>query len=263
MGLLDAMGRALARYLSKPLKTAGHVATSAPELVLATLRKGDVLLVEGNTRFSVAIKYLTQSSWSHASICIGDALGPPAPGEEPRILVDADILQGIRAIPLSAFSGLHTRICRPVGLSAAEIDAVVAHVIARLGQQYDLKNVIDLLRYTMPTPPIPIRYRRRLLSIGSGDPTKAICSSMVAQAFQSVHYPILPAIVLQDLDDPARAAARKEMLIVRHHSLFAPRDFDVSPYFQIVKPTIENGFDPKAVKWARATKGAREAALSE
>jgi len=100
------------------------------------------------------------------------------------------------------------------------------------------------------------------MSIGSGDPTKAICSSMIARAFQSVHYPILPAIVLQDRADPARAAARREMLIVRHHSLFAPRDFDVSPYFQIVKPTIENGFDPKLVKWARP-KAVREPVWSD
>lgn len=254
MGILDAIGRRLARFLSKPLKTAGHVATSAPELLSAALRKGDVLLVEGNTRFSVAIKYLTQSSWSHSSIYVGDALGAPADGEEPRVLVDADIIEGIRAIPLSAFSGLHTRICRPVGLAPEEIDAVIKHVVGRLGQQYDLKNVIDILRFLLPMPPIPERWRRRMLAIGSGDPTKAICSSMIAAAFQSVHYPILPAIVLQDLDDEARAAARKEMLIVRHYSLFAPRDFDVSPYFQIVKPTIESGFDPKTVKWARPVK---------
>jgi hypothetical protein len=25
----------------------------------------------------------------------------------------------------------------------------------------------------------------------------------------------------------------------------------VSPYFQIVKPTIEHGFDPRTVKWSR------------
>src|SRR5262249_47138299 len=122
MGLLDTIGRALARYLSKPLKTAGHVATSPPEILAAALRKGDVLLVEGNTRFSVAIKYLTQSSWSHSSIYVGDALGPGKDGAEPRVLVDADVLEGIRAIPLSEFSGLHTRICRPVGLTGAEID---------------------------------------------------------------------------------------------------------------------------------------------
>ena len=252
--LRHRLGVWLARYLSKPIHSGGIVATSPPERLLATLRKGDVLLVEGDTRFSVAIKYLTQSSWSHSSIYVGDALGPPPDGEEPRLLVDADILEGVRAIPLSKFSGLHTRICRPVGLSAQEIDQVVAHVTARLGQQYDLKNVIDLMRYLVPTPPVPVRWRRRLMAIGSGDPTKAICSSMIAEAFQSVHYPILPGIVAQAPDDPARAEARKEMFIVRHYSLFAPRDFDVSPYFQIVKPTVEEGFDPRTVKWARPPK---------
>ena len=251
MHVRDRLGHWLARYLSKPIKSGGLMATSSSEMLRATLRKGDVLLVEGNTRFSVAIKYLTQSSWSHSSIYIGDALGPPPAGAEPHVLVDADILEGVRAIPLTQFSGLHTRICRPVGLHEGEIDAVIAHVVARLGQQYDLKNVIDLLRYLIPTPPIPVRWRRRLLSIGSGDPTRAICSSMIAEAFQSVHYPILPAIVVQTPDNPARAEARKEMFMVRHYSLFAPRDFDVSPYFQIVKPTVEHGFDPRKVKWAR------------
>ena len=249
--ILDKLGTWLARYLSRPLARQTHVATSTPEALAGALRKGDVLLVEGNTRFSLAIKYLTQSSWSHSSIYIGDALGPPPPGEEPKVLIDADILDGVRAIPLSEFSGLHTRICRPVGLSAAEIDALIAHLIARLGHQYDLKNVFDLLRYLVPTPPIPARYRRRVLAIGSGDPTKAICSAMIAKAFQSVNYPILPAIVMQRTDDETVAKQRKEFLIIKHYSLFAPRDFDVSPYFQIVKPTIEHGFDPRTVKWSR------------
>ncbi len=47
-------------------------------MIAATLRKGDVLLVEGTSRFSSAIKYLTQSTWSHAALYIGDHLGPPA-----------------------------------------------------------------------------------------------------------------------------------------------------------------------------------------
>jgi hypothetical protein len=41
----------------------------------------------------------------------------------------------------------------------------------------------------------------------------------------------------------------KEVLRVRHHSLFTPRDFDVSPYFQIVKPSIREGFDFRAIEW--------------
>jgi hypothetical protein len=250
VSIRDRLGRWLARYLSKPIVTGGPLATSRPEILAAALRPGDVLLVEGNTRFSVPIKYLTQSSWSHAALCIGDALGAAAAGEEPHILVDVDIVAGVRAIPLSAFSGLHTRICRPVGLRPEQLNEVIAHVLARMGHQYDLKNVLDLMRYLIPMPPLPARWRRRMLSIGSGDPTKAICSTMIAKAFQSVHYPILPEITMERTSDPDRAKSRREMIRIRHYSLFAPRDFDVSPYFQIIKPTIEHGFDPSSVKWA-------------
>ena len=44
--------------------------------------------------------------------------------------------------------------------------------------------------------------------------------------------------------------ARRELLEIRHHSLYAPRDFDISPYFSVVKPTIENGFEYKRLHWA-------------
>ena len=119
----------------------------------------------------------------------------------------------------------------------------------RLGQRYDLKNIFDLARYLIPTPPIPSRWRRLALSLGSGDPTRAICSSLIAEAFQSVHYPILPKVFLKKPQDPNSKDDYREILHIRHHSLFAPRDFDVSPYFQIVKPTVEEGFDPGALRW--------------
>ena len=35
----------------------------------------------------------------------------------------------------------------------------------------------------------------------------------------------------------------------RHFTHFTPRDFDLSPYFNIVKPTLEQGFDPHALRW--------------
>ncbi|MFZ8458414.1 hypothetical protein ACO1MZ_14020, partial [Staphylococcus aureus] len=44
--------------------------------------------------------------------------------------------------------------------------------------------------------------------------------------------------------------SRQEILHIRHHSLFAPRDFDLSPYFAIVKPTIEGGFNHRKLQWA-------------
>jgi len=110
--------------------------------------------------------------------------------------------------------------------------------------------VFDLARYLIATPPIPTRYRRRMLALGSGDPTRAICSTLVAQAFQAIHYPILPEIAQQTLGSPHCPGCAQELLHIRHHSLFVPRDFDVSPYFQIIKPTLEAGFDFHRLHWA-------------
>ena len=248
---LQWMGRRLADYLSKPRRGA-QVATSAPSQLEAALRPGDVLLVDGNTRVSVAVKYLTQSTWSHAALCIGDALGAPKPGEERRILVDADIREGVRAVPVGAFAGMHTRICRPVGLSKEDLETVVQFAVSRIGGRYDLKNVLDLARYLIPTPPVPVRWRRRMLAFGSGDPTRAICSTLIAQAFQSVRYPILPKVTLEKSDDPACNDCYREVMHIRHHSLYTPRDFDISPYFEVVKPSLAHGFDPHRIAWADA-----------
>ena len=240
----------MARRLSAAREDGKQIATSTPDKLSDCLRPGDVLLVEGNSAFSTAIKYLTQSSWSHAALYVGDALPAPVDGGEPLVLVEADINDGVRSVGLSMYTTYHTRICRPVGLRQDEIDGIVHYVIARLGHKYDLRNIIDLARYLFPVPPVPARFRRRLLALGSADPTQAICSSLVAQAFQSVKYPILPEIVVQYSDDPACMVCYKEMHHIRHYSLFTPRDFDVSPYFQIVKPTIDSGFDFHTFEWS-------------
>jgi hypothetical protein len=250
MGIIRKTGSKLAQHLSAPRTREAEVATSAADALQACLKAGDVLLVAGSSRFSTAIKYLTQSSWSHAALCIGDLLDPASAGPAARLLVEADINEGIRALSLSEYAGTHTRICRPVGLSTAEIERLCQFAIARIGQRYDLKNIIDLARYLIPTPFVPIRWRRRLLALGSGDPTRAICSSLIAQAFQSVQYPILPEVFLQKSSDPSCQKCYRETLQIRHHSLFTPRDFDVSPYFQIIKPTIERGFDHSNLEWS-------------
>ncbi len=242
------IGRRLARHLSRPRTSTAQVATCTLDDLRAALRPGDVLLVDGNSGFSMAIKYLTQSSWSHATLFIGNALGP-SPSEEPKVLVEADVNEGVRAVPLNAYGALHTRICRPVGLKPEEIDAVIQYTLSRLGHRYDLKNIFDLARYLIQTPPVPTHWRRRLLALGSGDPTRAICSSLIAQAFQTVRYPILPQVIAKKTGDIACRNCHKQTLHIRHHTLFTPRDFDVSPYFSIVKPTIEHGFDPSKINW--------------
>ena len=110
------------------------------------------------------------------------------------------------------------------------------------------------MRYLIPLP-IPQRWRRRMIALGSGDPTKMICSALIAQAFDAVRYPILPKITRA----PSRRAKR-EILHIRDSSLYMPRDFDISPYFEIVKPTIVNGFDYTTLHWADKQKPLAEVA---
>lgn len=252
---LDHLGRFVASYLEKHTSGYEPYTPSDPKTLSRTLRPGDILLIEGNQKISAAIKYLTQSTWSHAAFFVGDAL-PLPPGQEglpsvqrPR-LIEVNLGEGCVAVPLSKYATYNTRICRPVGLTPEDREEAVSFMISKLGLKYDLKNIFDMLRYFLPTPPVPVRWRRRMLAFGSGDPTRAICSTLIAQAFERIHYPILPEITRK----PGQAAAtstysRAEILHIRHYSLFTPRDFDLSPYFAVVKPTLEYGFDYKRLQW--------------
>jgi hypothetical protein len=65
-----SIGKALARYLTEPVANYRPLTTWPSDVHGPTLRPADVLLVEGNTRVSNAIKYLTQSTWSHAALCV-------------------------------------------------------------------------------------------------------------------------------------------------------------------------------------------------
>ena len=248
--ILDRIGLFVARVIQKETSGYQPFTPSDPETLKRCLQPGDVLLVEGNQKLSAAIKYLTQSTWSHAALYVGDACAAPqADGERP-CLVEAILGAGVIAVPLSKYRTYNTRICRAHALSQADRNRVVAFMVDSLGLQYDMRHILDMLRYFFPFPPVPVRWRRRMIAFGSGDPTRAICSSLIAQAFQSVPYPILPEVTRA----PGRAAAastysRSEILHIRNHTLFTPRDFDLSPYFAVVKPTLESDFDYRKIVW--------------
>ena len=90
----------------------------------------------------------------------------------------------------------------------------------------------------IPSPKLTLFVRRDFLSA-------ELCSALIAQAFEHVHYPILPKVTRLKSE-----TARRDILEIRHSSLYAPREFDISPYFALVKPTIENGFDYRRMAWA-------------
>lgn len=250
---LDRIGRLIAGRIAETPngdRLATPATPSDPEKLRASLCVGDVVLVEANQKIGTAIKYLTQSTWSHAALYVGDMLPPDPTTGDRAMLVEANLGHGVVATPLDRYVSFNTRICRPVGLLPDERAAVAQFAIARIGMKYDTRNILDLARYLIPMPPVPRRFRRRMIALGSGEPTRFICSTLIAQAFQSVRYPILPRVEYRaDLAKTKSEAARAEILHIRHHSLFTPRDFDISPYFEIVKPTIAEGFDHRKLAW--------------
>lgn len=253
--LLDRIGRWLAKWLQREVGATQDYGPSDPEILHRVLKPGDVILIEGHQRISTAIKYLTQSTWSHIAFYVADALDTPDGSTERPCLIEVNIEEGCVAVPLSKYANTNVRICRPVGLAPADTEALVAFMVGSIGRAYDLKNIFDLARYLLPRPPVPARFRRRMIALGSGDPTRAICSTLIAEAFQSVRYPILPQVDMETGQRPLPSGyTTNDILHIRHHSLFAPRDFDLSPYFAIIKPTIQFGFDYRQLVWAKDTK---------
>ena len=254
--MLDGIGRLIARYLQKPVHGYEPFTPSDPDALRQSLEPGDVLLVEGNNHVAGVIKYLTQSTWSHSALYVGPIEGRATADGEPHVLIEANLGEGVVSAPLSKYYRFHTRICRPVGLTAADCATVCDYAVARVGFAYDLKNIIDLMRYLFPLP-VPQRWRRRMIALGSGDPSRLICSALIADSFLTVRYPILPKITLA-----GSVQALEQILEIRHSSLYCPRDFDISPYFNVVKPTIRQGFNYKSLQWADLAQTAEDAALA-
>jgi hypothetical protein len=107
-----------------------------------------------------------------------------------------------------------------------------------------------LARCLFPVHVLPRRFRRKphLRQGCSSSPTRVICSSLIAKAFSKIGLPVLPRPTLSDQPEsqPPHMAPRSStnlrepMEVLRHSSLITPGDFDLSPYFEIVKLTGMN-----------------------
>jgi hypothetical protein len=241
--LVSKVGRELARYLGKQRQGDDHSGLSDPIALRQSLQPGDVLLVEGNSHISGIIKYLTQSNWSHAALYVGRIPGAFAPNGDPHVLVEAEVSEGVVSSPLSKYHLCNTRICRPIGLTKNECQRVCNYVIERTGFGYDFRNIFGLMRCLIPLP-LQHFWRRPRTSLGVGEPTKIICSVLIAQAFDVVRYPILPKITRLESN-----VVQRDLVQARDTSLCTPRDFDISPYFQIVKPSLPESFNYRLMDW--------------
>jgi hypothetical protein len=274
--LLDRMSDWAVGLLTKPIKSyALHVPNDIAALK-NHIRKGDVVLVEGNERVSECIKYLTQSSWSHSALYVGDEPIRRNPemkaplvaqfGEEANFLVvEALVEAGVVLSPLAKYRDFNIRVCRPFNLSVADLAEVMDEAIRSVGDTYDLRNVIDLARFFLPLSLVPARFRRQALQFGSGEPTRVICSSVIASSFHRVKFPIVPNY--EQLPPETVAARRRKLwpigsettgalqygaLRLVSPTLITPRDFDLSPYFEIIKFNIIESMrlDYHKILWA-------------
>ena len=74
MDIRDWLTRKIVDYLTEPLPHYQRFVWNDPQALRRHIRKGDVLLIDGDNRVSQIIKYLTQSCWSHAALYVGDEL---------------------------------------------------------------------------------------------------------------------------------------------------------------------------------------------
>jgi len=238
MNLLKNIGDAVIKWVSTDREVSGFPLCDF-ERIRYEVRPCDVLLMEGRNHVSDVIKFITQSSWSHAALYLGrihDIEDPVVRNKaleyfrgspDTQLLIEGVIGKGTVITPLSEYRQDHIRICRPRGLSPHDAQHIVEFAINKLGEGYDVRQILDLARFLLPWTIMPREWRSSLFTDTSSKSTRTVCSTMIAEAFTSVHFPILPHI-----------KKNKETGIEMFHRntrLFTPRDFDYSPYFEIIK----------------------------
>jgi len=203
------------------------------------IRPGDVILFEGQSRVSNIIKMISQSSWTHAAIYIGRLHEIVSPinqsilkqyykGEPDKNLIIESVLgKGTIVSTLDKYNNDHIRICRPTGITLNDSYKIIDYVIAKLGTEYNVRQLLDLARFFFPYGILPRRWRSSLFMHNTGSATKMVCSTMISKAFQKIKFPILP--VKQVHSDGSL------YFYMRNPRLITPKDFDFSPFFSIIK----------------------------
>jgi len=275
VGLRNWVRRRIVRFITKSVAHYHHYGHNDFEALRKHIRKGDVLLVEGDQRVSVVIKYLTQSSWSHAALYVGDelvrrggelaAVALESFGDDAHDLVVEALYDGVVASPLDKYVDFNVRLCRPHQLRADHLRIILDDAIEAIGWRYDLRNMLDLAVRMPLESLLPGRFRLEDRRLGSGAMSAVICTSLLGRLFRKVRFPVLPTVSFPEEEPEPVALKRRFGLLLRrrrrgargiyrprHPTLITPRDFDVSPYFEIVKfNAIGNrDFDYVDIRWA-------------
>src|SRR5437764_14913294 len=109
-----------ARVLTKPRGNYNRILPTDLETLRLTIRKGDVVLVDGDQRVSEVIKYLTQSSWSHVALYVGDEIVRRFPARRADLvaehgidvdhMIDDALMHGVVPSPISKYASFSLRV---------------------------------------------------------------------------------------------------------------------------------------------------------
>ncbi len=238
MSLGNWLVQKLSHYLLKNISPS-HSYLCDFSRVCHEVRSADVLLIEGRNRVSHIVQHITQSPWSHAALYIGRIhdIDDPKLRESvqqhyqglpsDQLLVETMIGEGTIIVPITKYKNEHIRVCRPTGLSHLDAQKVIAYAVNSIGREYNIRHFVDLGRFILSSKLIPRRWNSSLFKKNAGKAEQDICSVMIAKAFSSIKFPILPLI---------RENNHQHLeMITRNPKLYSPSDFDYSPYFDIIK----------------------------
>ena len=220
---------------------------------------GDVLLVEGRSFWSWIIRAVTQSKWTHSALIVGnlDQLDPVAqasahlylkPDElKAPLIMESELGRGTAFSSILRYRGHHLRLCRPHGLHCDDAQRVIEYAIRQMHPDYNVRQardlglflvlhqIQDLVRFLVPWWTIvPRRWPSSLFDHNHQDSTSLICSTLIARAFREVYFPVVPLVIF---------SGDKFRMLRRNSRLVAPRDFDYSPYFSVIKYPLLSGAD--------------------
>ncbi|OGO95743.1 MAG: hypothetical protein A3F41_06075 [Coxiella sp. RIFCSPHIGHO2_12_FULL_44_14] len=242
LGFGKQLFKALGQYLTREVDATKRPFLCDFDRICHEIIPGDVLLIEGNNRISRVIKRITYSHWTHSALYIGRLHSIEDPQTRhivrkyyhgpagDQLLIESLIGQGTVIRPITEYKTHHIRICRPVGLSHSDAQKVITAAVHHVGHKYNIRHFIDLGRFLLSSHLLPKRWKSSLFYERPGKASHDICSSMIAEAFTSVNFPILPLV--------RQSNQKKLEMIHRNPKLFTPSDFDYSPYFAIIKYPI-------------------------
>jgi cell wall-associated NlpC family hydrolase len=171
----QAFYRGLVNYLVAPVSVAP---VQQPRSDLQSLlQAGDVILVAGKTRFASLVCRLTQSTWSHVAIYVG----PGHHADPAHCIVEADVEAGVRMITLDHLADHDIQVVRASRLPETSRQELIDYLLARVGRPYDLNHVIALARLMLLAPSTLGRWLAPRM-MRPADPTRAVCSTLVAHA---------------------------------------------------------------------------------